>query len=334
MKDSAIFDVIIVGGGPAGLAAGIYSRRATMHTLLLERRLLGGQIAISKDVENYPGIEGITGFELAERMTAQARSTGLEIEEREVVEVVPGVRCHAVRLDDGTVLRATALIIAAGGTARKLNVPGEEQYLGSGVSYCATCDGPFFRDRAVVVIGGGDTAVEESVYLARLARSVTLVHRGTELRATRILQERLHAVPNIEVMRSTIVTAVNGDGRSVRSIGLEQVETGERRELPADGIFILIGYEPNTRLVPPEIDRDPEGFVITDLKCATNVPGIFVAGDLRRKYANQIVIASADGATAALAASRYVEARPAEVQEAPVCTVVQQGLSSDSRAFA
>jgi thioredoxin reductase (NADPH) len=311
------YDVVIVGGGPAGLAAGLYSKRAALDTLLLEKGLLGGQIAISKDVENYPGMEGITGFDLAEKLVRHARNSGLEIDRQEVVEVVPGAGCHAVRLADGEILRTRALILATGGTARTLGVPGEAEYLGRGVSYCATCDGPFFRDRVVVVVGGGDTAVEEAVFLSRLARRVFLVHRGGEFRASRVLLDRMLAEPRIEIIRHSIVDEVRGDGEAVRSVVLERVETGERKHLPADGIFVLIGSSPNNRLVPAEINVSRDGFVVADEKGETNVPGIFVAGDLRRKYANQIVIAAADGAVAGLAASRYVEVHASEGLQEP-----------------
>ena len=303
------YDVIVIGGGPAGLAAGLYSRRAAMETLLLEKGLLGGQIAISKDVENYPGVEGTTGFELAENMIRQARSFGLDIEQQEVSEVVTGTGCHVVRTADNGILRTTALILAMGGTARKLGVPGEAEYLGKGVSYCATCDGQFFRGREVIVVGGGDTAVEEAAYLARITSRVFLVHRGTELRASRILQDRVRAEPRIEIIGQSFVTEIRGDGEGVRSAVIEHIETGDRMSLSAEGIFVLIGYTPDNRLVPAGVTVNGEGYVLTDEKNATSIPGIFVAGDLRQKYANQIVIAAADGAIAGLAASRYVEMR-------------------------
>lgn len=311
------YDVIIIGGGPAGLAAGLYSKRAALDTLLLEKGLLGGQIAISKDVENYPGVEGITGFDLAERLERHARSFGLLIDRQEVVEVIPGTGCHTVRIADGELLHTTALILAMGGAARKLGVPGEGEYLGRGVSYCATCDGNFFRDRTVVVVGGGDTAAEEAVYLGRIARRVYLVHRGEGLSASRILQNRVRKEERIELIPQSIVTGIRGDGVAVRSVVVEDVESGGRTTLAAEGVFIFIGYTPNNRLVPKGVVVNSEGFVVTDEKGATSVPGIFVAGDLRRKYANQIVVAAADGAVAGLAASRYVEMRQsAEIRRA------------------
>ncbi len=304
-------DVIIVGAGPAGLAAGLYCQRAAMRTVLFERGLIGGQIAISKDVENYPGVEGITGFDLAERLAQHARRFGLSIISEEVAAVSAGPDLHEVRLANGDVFHAAALILASGGTARKLGVPGEREYLGSGVSYCATCDGFFFRGRTVVVVGGGDTAVEEALYLARLAKKVYLVHRGSKLRAVGLLQNRLLAEPVIEIIWNTIVTQIKGNSRTVEAVSLENVGTGQQWELPVDGVFIFIGFSPNNLLVPPEVRINELGFVVTDEKCETSVPGIFAAGDLRKKYANQIVIAAGDGALAALAAANYVEMRKA-----------------------
>jgi thioredoxin reductase (NADPH) len=303
------YDVIIVGGGPAGLTAGLYCNRAALKTVLLEKGLIGGQIAISKEVENYPGMRDITGFDLAEKLVDHARSFGLTVVQQEVAEVRTGPDHHTVRLANGEQLRTVALILALGGTARKLNVPGEAEYLGSGVSYCATCDGFFFRDKTVMVVGGGDTAVEEALYLSRLARKVTVVHRGDAFRASKLLQSRLFSEPRIDVLWNTIVTEIKGDGKAVYAVSLRNAATGERGELAADGVFIFIGYSPNNQLIPPEVRVNELGFVITDDKCATNVPGIFAAGDLRQKFANQIVVAAADGAIAALAAAHYVETR-------------------------
>jgi thioredoxin reductase (NADPH) len=225
------------------------------------------------------------------------------------VEVIAGSDYHSVRLDNGEVYQSVALILAAGGTVRKLGIPGETEYLGSGVSYCATCDGFFFREKTVVVVGGGDTAVEEALYLSRLVAKVYLVHRKKTLRASRLLQNRLLAEPGIELIWNTIVTEVKGDGKSVNVVSLENTETGEKREFSTDGVFIFIGYSPNNQLIPPAIRINERGFVVTDDKCETDVPGIFAVGDLRQKYANQIVVAAADGCIAALAAARYVELR-------------------------
>lgn len=311
MTSHETYEVIIVGGGPAGLSAGLYCKRAALKTVLFERGLLGGQIAISKDVENYPGVEGITGFDLAERMVHHALSFDLSVVQQEVAGIDAGPDLHSVRLANGDTFHTVALILAAGGSVRKLGIPGEAEYLASGVSYCATCDGFFFRDKTVVVVGGGDTAVEEALYLAKLTRKVYLVHRKNALRASKILQDRLMAEPRIEIIWNTVITEIKGDGKTVNAVSFKNSETGEHGEIPADGIFIFIGYSPNNKLIPPGVRMNEQGYVITDEKCATSVPGIFAVGDLRQKFANQIVVAAADGCIAALAAAHYVEMKKA-----------------------
>jgi len=314
MANHETYEVIIVGGGPAGLAAGLYCKRAALKTVLFERGLLGGQIAISKDVENYPGVEGITGFDLAERMVHHALSFDLSVVQQEVAGIDAGPDLHSVRLANGDTFHTVALILAAGGSVRKLGIPGEAEYLASGVSYCATCDGFFFRDKTVVVVGGGDTAVEEALYLAKLTRKVYLVHRKNALRASKILQDRLMAESKIEIIWNTVITEIKGDGKTVNAVSFENTETGEKAAIFADGIFIFIGYSPNNALIPSGVRMNEQGFVITDEKCATSVPGIFAVGDLRQKFANQIVVAAADGCIAALAAAHYVEMKKAEAQ--------------------
>ena len=235
MNSSDTYDVIIVGGGPAGLAAGLYCQRAVLKTILFEKGLVGGQIAISKDVENYPGVQGITGFDLAEKMVQHAESFGLRIIQEEVATVTSGPDVHSVRLANGTVYSTYALILGAGGSVRKLGVPGEAEYLGSGVSYCGTCDGFFFKDKTVVVVGGGDTAVEEALILSRLARKVYLVHRKGVLRASnRLLLSRLLAEPGIEVIWNTVVTHIKGDDRSV-NVGLPHEHRDRSSERPSYG---------------------------------------------------------------------------------------------------
>jgi thioredoxin reductase (NADPH) len=311
MANKEPYEVIIVGGGPAGLAAGLYCKRAALKTVLFEKGMLGGQIAISKDVENYPGLEGITGFDLAEKMVRHAQTFGLHVVQEEVAEINAGSDFHSVRLANGDLLHTAALILALGGTMRKLGVPGEAEYLGSGVSYCATCDGFFFRDKTVVVVGGGDTAVEEALYLSKITKKVSLVHRRNELRASKILQDHLLAEPKIEVIWNTIITEIKGNGKTVDAVSFENTGTGEKGDFPADGVFIFIGYYPNSQLIPSLIRMNELGFVITDEKCETNVPGIFAAGDLRQKFANQIVVAAADGCIAALGAAYYVEVQRA-----------------------
>jgi thioredoxin reductase (NADPH) len=307
MTANDTYEVIIIGGGPAGLTAGLYCKRAAMKTVLFEKGLIGGQIAISKDVENYPGMEGITGFDLAEKLLHHTKSFGLPIVQQAVSEIIIGPEHHSVRLDNGDLLNSVAIILAAGGSVRKLGIPGEAEYLGTGVSYCATCDGFFFRDKTVVVVGGGDTAVEEALYLARLTRKVSLIHRGNTLRASRILQDRLMSESRIEIIWDTIISEIKGSGSAVTAVSFENTRTGEKGELPTEGVFIFIGYSPNNQLIPAAVSMNNRGFVITDEQCATNVPGIFAVGDLRQKFANQIVVAAADGCVAALASAHYVE---------------------------
>ena len=307
MPNNEIYDVIIVGGGPAGLTAGIYAKRAALNVVLVERGVFGGQVAITKGVENYPGFIDIGGFELCEKFHEHAKSYDLEMLQKEVVATEPGIPYHSVRLDDGTVLRTHAVILAAGGTAKKLNTPGEIENFGKGVSYCATCDGFFFRGKTVAVVGGGDTALEDALYLAKITEKVYLIHRRDEFRGSRILQQRVLAEPRIEIVFDTVVTKINSDAGGVSGIALKNRKTDADREVPVEGVFIFVGFAPNHGLVPAGIQVSTSGYVITDQKCETSIAGIFAVGDLRQKYANQIVLAAADGCTAALAAAHYVE---------------------------
>jgi thioredoxin reductase (NADPH) len=307
MMSESIYDVIIIGAGPAGLNAGIYAKRAAMDTVLIEKGIPGGQIVNSDEVENYLGFEQITGAELSIKFSQHAQRYGLEILSQEVVGIVPGTEFHTVQLGNGNQLKAAALILAAGGNPRKLGIPGENEYYGKGISYCAVCDGFFFRDKTVLVIGGGDTAAEEALYLAKIAKQVYMAHRRDELRAGMILQQRIFDECKIEMLWSTIPIAFKANESGVHAVELQDVKTGEKRELPVDGAFIFIGFDPNNSLVPAGIKMSVEGYVVTNEKCETNIPGIFVVGDLREKYARQIITAAADGCIAALAAAHYVE---------------------------
>lgn len=309
MADSEIYDVIILGGGPAGLSAGIYAMRAALKTVLIEKGLPGGQVAITKEVENYPGFIEIGGFELCEKFLSHAKHYNLEIVEKEAVATEPGVEYHSVRMADGSVLKGHVIILAAGGTARKLNIPGEDDNFGKGVSYCATCDGFFFRNQVVAVVGGGDTALEDALYLAKITSKVYLIHRRDAFRGSRILQERVFSEPQIEIIYDTIPTEVLADTSGVTGLALKNVKTGSESAIDTNGVFIFVGFNPNNQIVPAGVKLNTSGYVITDEKCETTIPGLFAVGDLRQKYANQIVLAAADGCTAALAAAHYVETR-------------------------
>jgi thioredoxin reductase (NADPH) len=307
MANREFYDLIIIGGGPGGLSAGIYALRASMRTVLIEKSAPGGQVTQSDQVENYPAIKKASGYELAQNFLEHAGEYNLEILSQEVVSLEPGLDHHTVRLDNDETLKAHAIILATGGTPRKLEIPGEDEYYGKGVSYCGVCDGFFFRNKTVVVVGGGDTAAEEALYLAKITQKVYLVHRRDALRASMILQQRIKADPKIEILWNTLVTAVNADGDEVSTVKLKDVAMDESRELKADGVFIFIGFDPNNQLVPAGTKTNADGYVVTDQKCETNIDGIFAIGDLREKYARQIVLSAADGCTAALAAAHYVE---------------------------
>jgi thioredoxin reductase (NADPH) len=307
MANREFYDLIIIGGGPGGLSAGIYALRASMRTVLIEKSAPGGQVTQSDQVENYPAIKKASGYELAQNFLEHAGEYNLEILSQEVVSLEPGLDHHTVRLDNDETLKAHAIILATGGTPRKLEIPGEDEYYGKGVSYCGVCDGFFFRNKTVVVVGGGDTAAEEALYLAKITQKVYLIHRRDALRASMILQQRIKADPKIEILWNTLVTAVNADGDEVSTVKLKDVAMDESRELKADGVFIFIGFDPNNQLVPAGTKTNADGYVVTDQKCETNIDGIFAIGDLREKYARQIVLSAADGCTAALAAAHYVE---------------------------
>ena len=311
MANREFYDLIIVGGGPAGIAAGIYSLRASMRTVLIEKAVPGGQVNQSDAVENYPGFRNIGGSDLSRSFLEHVQDYHLELLTEEAVAVEPGLASHSVRLGNGDRLKSHAVILATGGTPRMLDIPGEKEFYGKGVSYCAVCDGFFFRDKTVVVVGGGDTAVEEALYLSKLARKVHLVHRRNKLRASMILQERLMAEPKIEILWDTVVTAIRADDQGVRAVELKSARNARTDELATDGVFIFIGFDPNNRLVPAGVKLNADGYVVTDEKCQTQIPGIFVVGDLREKYARQIVLSAADGCLAALAATHWVENRRA-----------------------
>ena len=303
------YDTIIIGGGPGGLSAGIYAKRAALNVLLIEKGVPGGQIVNSDEVENYLGFENIGGAELSMKFSQHAQSYDLEVMSQEVVEIIPGVDFHTVKLANGDELKTCSIIMAMGGNPRKLNIPGESEYYGKGVSYCAVCDGFFFREKTVMVIGGGDTAAEEALYLSKLAKKVYMAHRRDALRAGMILQQRIFSECKIEMLWNTIPTEIKAEADGVNGVALQDTVTGDTRELPVDGAFIFIGFVPNNQLVPAGVKMSVDGYVVADEKCETSIPGIFAIGDLMEKYARQIITAAADGCTAALAAAHYVEAK-------------------------
>ena len=311
MANREYYDVIIIGGGPAGLSAAIYALRASMRTVLIEKVSPGGQITLTDEVENYPGFKSINGYDLSEKFLSHAKSYNLEVLSQEAAVLEPGLDWHTVQLSGDEQLKSHAVILASGGLPRKLNIPGEDEFYGKGVSYCAVCDGFFFRNKTVVVVGGGDTAVEEALYLSKLAQKVYLVHRRDALRASMILQQRLVADNKIEILWDTIVTAIKSHGGQVSAVDLHNNQTAKSRELATDGIFIGIGFDPNNQLVPAGVKVNSEGYVCTDEKCETSISGIFAIGDLREKYGRQLVLSAADGCTAALAAAYYVEVKRA-----------------------
>ena len=309
MSEKKFCDLIIVGGGPGGLSAGIYAMRAALVTVLVEKGIMGGQVVMSDTVENYPGFENITGAELSLKFAEHAQSYGLKIIYDEVTDIIPGLEYHTLKMANEEEHRAYAVILATGGSPRMLNIPGEMEYYGKGVSYCGVCDGFFFRNKTVVVIGGGDTAAEEALYLAKLAQKVYMVHRRDELRAGMILQQRIKSECKIEMLWNTVCTSINAGSDGVNSVSLKSTKTAEQWDLPTDGAFIFIGFNPNNKLVPRGVKMNTEGYVVTDEKCETNVPGLYVVGDLREKFARQIVVAASDGCIAALAAAHYVETK-------------------------
>ena len=300
-------DLIIIGAGPAGLTAGLYASRARLKTVLLEKLAPGGQILTTDFVENYPGFpEGLSGFELVDRMKRQAENFGLEIEGKEVVrlELTPEKRVVHTNKE---ILETKALILTTGASPRKLGIEGEGLLTGKGVSYCATCDGPFYRDQEVAVIGGGDTAVEEALFLTKFASRVHLVHRRDELRATKLLQERVKDAENVNLIWDSVPTRILGQA-GVEALELKNVKTEEISTLPVEGVFVFVGYDPsNDLLADLPLDFDDFGFVKTDDNMETSIPGVFAAGDIRSKMLRQVSTAVGDGATAAFAAERFIE---------------------------
>ncbi|RLC97012.1 MAG: thioredoxin-disulfide reductase [Chloroflexi bacterium] len=300
----AEYEVVIIGGGPAGLTAGLYASRSGLRSLLLERGVLGGQMVNARLVENYPGFPGgISGFDLGSAMHQQAIRYGLETRVTEVKRVVAGQTLGVVTSEGDC--DAESVIIATGSEYSKLGVPGEEKLVGRGVSYCATCDGFLFRDQEVAVVGGGDTAISDALELSQHCKKVYVIHRRAQLRASQVLQEQAFSQPQIEFIWDTVVTEVLGDGQ-VDSLALRNVKTGEMSRLHVGGIFVAVGLKPNSRCFVDLLDLTEAGHIITDGEMGTSVKGIFAAGDIRHKSVRQISTAVGDGATAAMSAFRYL----------------------------
>lgn len=304
-----VFDVVIVGAGPAGLTAGIYCSRGRLKTAVLERNMAGGQIALTDLVENYPGFpEGISGFDLATKMKDQAVKFGAEMREIESVsELRTDADGHHVIVTDREEIRARAVILAPGVEGRRSGIPGEAEFIGRGVSWCATCDGALYRGRTVAVIGGGDSAVEEGMFLTKFADKVYIVHRRNELRAAPIAQERAFANDKVEFVWDSVPKRIDGD-EMVEALEVENVKTGEGRALPVNGVFIYIGQIPNTTWLKGTVALDDWGYIVTDGLLRTELPGVFACGDARANPLKQIAMAIGEGALAAVQAERYLDA--------------------------
>lgn len=303
----AQYQLIIVGGGPAGLTAGLYAARGRLKALLIEKGVTGGQVLVTDWVDNYPGFaEGVSGFDLMDKMTAHADRFGLEKKFATIksLDLVGDIK--VVTLDDGTILTAKTIILCTGAKPRKLDIPGEFEFRGRGVSYCATCDGPFYRNQEIAIVGGGNTAIQEALHLTKFATKVTVIHRRGELRATRILQEKAFCNQKIDFLWNTQIKEIRGGKNGVEELLLKH-HGGDESFLLVTGIFVLIGIVPNNEILPrDQLQTDKAGFILTDEEMATTIPGIFAAGDIRSKRARQIINAAGEGAVAELSVEHYL----------------------------
>lgn len=306
MSEEKIYDVIIAGAGPAGMTAAVYTSRANLSTLMIERGMPGGQMANTEDVENYPGFESILGPDLSTKMFEHAKKFGAEYAYGDIKEIIDNGDVKTV-VAGSKQYKAYSVIISAGAEYKKVGVPGEKELSGRGVSYCAVCDGAFFKGKELYVIGGGDSAVEEGVYLTRFASKVTIVHRRDELRAQKILQDRAFANEKVDFIWNHTIKSINDKEGKVGSVTLVSTQTGEEQELPADGVFIYIGMIPLSKPFTNLGITNENGYIETNERMETKVPGIFAAGDIREKTLRQIVTATGDGSIAAQSAQHYVE---------------------------
>ncbi len=299
-----MYDLVIIGGGPAGLTAGIYAQRARLNTVLVEKQMVGGQIAVSDVIENYPGFPSISGAGLMEKFEEHARGLELPIKLLEVRNISLDGNVKVLDTSEGE-MRSKAVIIATGAKPRRLGVPGEVELTGKGVSYCATCDGPFFRNQRVMVVGGGDTAVKEAIYLSKLASKVYIVHRRDQYRAEKMYQEKLEASEKIEKLKSHVLKEIKAENGLVKSALVEDLKTSETREVETEGVFIFVGINPNTDFA--DVEKDEGGFIKANMTMETSIPGIFAAGDCRTTPLLQVATAVGDGAIAAVTAEKYIE---------------------------
>lgn len=304
------FDVVVVGAGPAGMTAGLYTGRALLKSIVLERGAPGGELLNTETIEDYPGFETVEGWDLAQKLAAHADKFGANIQTGNVERVkrMPDGSFETTT-DSGDVYRSPAVIVTAGGTPIKLGIPGELEYAGKGVSYCAVCDGAFFKGHRIAVVGGGDAACEEADYLTRYGEKVFLIHRRDEFRASKIVQKRVFENPKIEIIWNTVVDEVHADAQGlVNALSLRNVNTGETSQLDVSAMFVFVGFKPNTGIIADHVDHDSTGYVITDWNMQTTIPGLFAAGDVRVQLTRQVTTAVGDGTTAAVAAEKYITA--------------------------
>ena len=302
-----MYDIIIIGSGPAGLSAAIYAQRACLDTIVIEKNgISGGQVLNTWEVDNYPGFPGVTGFELSRQFREHANKLGARVVQDEGVQVELSGNVKKVGCEEET-YEARCVILASGAHHRTLEVPGEEELRGAGVSYCATCDGAFFRGRTVAVVGGGDAALEDAIFLARMCEKVYIVHRRDKLRGAKRLQERLQALENIEFVWNSETVAIEGNAQ-VEALRLRQTKTGEERRLDVDGVFIAVGIAPESELYAGQLELDEQGYIRADESGQTSVPGVFAAGDVRTKALRQILTAASDGANCVASTERYLQA--------------------------